>query len=180
MENIEARSVIKFLHLKGYSARQIHDEMKAVYGDDCLSYDSAVRWKKNFQTGHMFLTDEPRTGPKAKVQKSAGKVMLLVFWDCRGVILTDYLTKGQTIASAYYCTLLNKLRDAVKKKRRGMLIKGIRLFADSAPAHSSQGAVVEARCPKEERLDCCVVSLWERAVAYCQLSMCEKMCMKYG
>jgi histone-lysine N-methyltransferase SETMAR len=62
MENIEARSVIKFLHLKGYSAQQIHDEMKAVYADECPSYDTVVRWKRNFQTGHMSLTDEPRSG----------------------------------------------------------------------------------------------------------------------
>ena len=62
MDKAAARSVIKFLHLKGYSARQIHDEMKAVYGDDCPSYDTVVRWKRNFQTGHMSLTDEPRTG----------------------------------------------------------------------------------------------------------------------
>ncbi|XP_076053611.1 protein GVQW3-like [Oratosquilla oratoria] len=53
MEKIEARSVIKFLHLKDYSARHTHD---------CRPYDTVMRWKRNFQTGHMSLTDEPRTG----------------------------------------------------------------------------------------------------------------------
>ena len=62
MDKIEARSMIKFLHLKGYCARQIHGEMKAVYGDDCPSCDTVVRCKRNFQTGNMSLTDEPRTG----------------------------------------------------------------------------------------------------------------------
>ncbi|XP_076069212.1 histone-lysine N-methyltransferase SETMAR-like [Oratosquilla oratoria] len=62
MEKNEPHGVIKLLHLKGYSARQIHDEMKIVYGDDCLSHDTVVKWKRNFQTGHMPLTDEPRTG----------------------------------------------------------------------------------------------------------------------
>ncbi|KAJ7316422.1 hypothetical protein JRQ81_002584 [Phrynocephalus forsythii] len=51
---------------------------------------------------------------KAKVQKSAGKVMLSVFWDSRGVILTNYLLKGETLNSDYYCNLLEKLRDALK------------------------------------------------------------------
>lgn len=58
---------------------------------------------------------------KAKGQKSAGKVLLSVFVfcfllffggggaDCRGVILTGYLEKGQTIAGVYYCTLLKIL-----------------------------------------------------------------------
>lgn len=82
---------------------------------------------------------------KAKVQKSAGKVMVSVFWDCRGVIFTDYLAKGETITSAYYCTLLHKLRDALKTKRRGMLTKDVRLLVDNAPAHSSQAANMEAR-----------------------------------
>ena len=269
MEKIEARSVIKYLHLKGYTARHIHDEMKSVYGDDSPSYDTVVRWKRNFQTGHMSLTDEPRSGrpsltddmdtikkvealvqedrrvtlqtimhetdlsygsawniihnqlhmskvsarwvphlltplqkqtrrdlsqqaldllqqdeedffrrlvtmdecwvyvylydpetkemskqwkhatspppKKAKVQKSGGKVMVSVFWDCRGVILTDYLAKGQTITGAYYCNLLSKLRDAIKQKRRGMITRGVRLLADNAPVHTCQAAAVEAR-----------------------------------
>ncbi|KAJ7335343.1 hypothetical protein JRQ81_013284, partial [Phrynocephalus forsythii] len=59
MNKTEARSVIKFLHLKGNSARQIHNEMKAVYGDESPSYDMVVRWKRNFQSGHMSLTDKP-------------------------------------------------------------------------------------------------------------------------
>ncbi|XP_063775485.1 phospholipase B1, membrane-associated-like [Pseudophryne corroboree] len=61
MDKIEARGVIKF-HLKGNSARQIHDEMMAVYGDESPSYDTVVRWKRNFQTVHMSLSDEPRSG----------------------------------------------------------------------------------------------------------------------
>ncbi|XP_076058570.1 protein GVQW3-like [Oratosquilla oratoria] len=61
MEGIEACRLIMFLHLKGYSAQKIHDEMKAVYDNDYLSYDTVVRWKRNFQSGHMSLADEPRT-----------------------------------------------------------------------------------------------------------------------
>ncbi|XP_076044837.1 histone-lysine N-methyltransferase SETMAR-like [Oratosquilla oratoria] len=90
------------------------------------------------KTKEMSKERKHTTSPppkKAKVQKSAGKVMLSVIWNCCGVILTDYLAKSQTITSAYYCTLLNKLRDALKKKRRGMLTKGVRLLADNA--HSS-------------------------------------------
>ncbi|KAJ7337987.1 hypothetical protein JRQ81_010513 [Phrynocephalus forsythii] len=62
MNKIEARSVIKFLHLKGNNTCQIHDEMKAVYGDESPSYDTVVRWKMNFQSDHMSLTDEPQAG----------------------------------------------------------------------------------------------------------------------
>ncbi|KAJ7344634.1 hypothetical protein JRQ81_000584 [Phrynocephalus forsythii] len=62
MNKIKARSVIKFLHLKGNNIHQIHDKMKAVYGHESPSYYTVVRWKRNFQSGHMPLTDEPRAG----------------------------------------------------------------------------------------------------------------------
>ena len=58
MEKIEAQSVIEFLHLKDNNAWQIHDEMVAVYRNDCPSYDTTVRWKRKFQSSHMSLTDE--------------------------------------------------------------------------------------------------------------------------
>ena len=70
--------------------------------------------------------------------------MLSVFWDSRGVILTDYLSKGETLNSDYYCNLLEKLRDALKQKRRGMISKGVRLLADNAPVHTAQASVVAA------------------------------------
>ncbi|KAJ7341216.1 hypothetical protein JRQ81_005068 [Phrynocephalus forsythii] len=83
---------------------------------------------------------------KAKVHKSAGKVVLSVFWDSRGVILTDYLQKGKTLNSDYYCNLLEKLHDALKQKRHGMISKGIRFLADNAPVHTAQASVVTAHC----------------------------------
>ncbi|XP_076037000.1 protein GVQW3-like [Oratosquilla oratoria] len=88
MEKIEARSVIRFLYLKGYSARQIHDEIKAVYGDDCHSYDTAVSLIRNFQTSHMSLTDEPRTGVQSFMDRAATvkKVEDLILEDRRVTI----------------------------------------------------------------------------------------------
>ena len=49
MEKIEACGVMKFLHLKGYSAQQIYDEMKAVYGDEGPPYSTVTYWKKIFK-----------------------------------------------------------------------------------------------------------------------------------
>ena len=84
---IETRSVIIFLHLKGHSAQQIYDEMKAMSCDECLLYSTVTYWKRNFQTGHMPLTDELRSG-----------------------------LPSLTITGWYYSTLLNKLPDALKIK----------------------------------------------------------------
>jgi len=37
---------------------------------------------------------------KFRVQKSAGKVLALIFWDQDNILLIDYLQKGQTVNSA--------------------------------------------------------------------------------
>ena len=71
------------------------------------------------------------------MQPSAGKVMLTVFWDQGGVVMTDFLAKGTTITGAYYASLLRKLREAIKIKRRGKISKGILLLQDNAPVHNS-------------------------------------------
>jgi hypothetical protein len=48
---------------------------------------------------------------KFRVQKSAGKVHALTFWDQEGILLIDYLPKGQTINAEYYSSLLVQLKD---------------------------------------------------------------------
>lgn len=74
---------------------------------------------------------------KFKMQPSAGKIMLSVFWDAEGVILVDFLQRGATITGTYYANLIPKLRDAIKEKRRGKLRKGVLLHQDNAPSHKS-------------------------------------------
>lgn len=61
MERIKIRSGIKFLHLKGCNAQQIHDEIMTFYGNNSQSHDTFVKWKI-FQTGQLSLTDDPRCG----------------------------------------------------------------------------------------------------------------------
>jgi len=43
---------------------------------------------------------------KFRVQKSAGKILASIFWDQDGILLTDYLPKGQTTKAEYYSSLL--------------------------------------------------------------------------
>jgi len=65
-----------------------------------------------------------------RVQKSAGKGLASIFWDQDGILLIDYLPKGQTINAEYYSSLLVQL----KGKRR--------------PQEGYQGCLVLAlKCP---------------------------------
>ena len=62
---------------------------------------------------------------KSRVQKSAGKVLASIFWDQDGILLINYLPKGQTINAEYYSSLLVQFTDILKEKRRGKITKGI-------------------------------------------------------
>ena len=78
-----------------------------------------------------------RAPTKPKMVRSAGKVMVTVFFDAQGVILLDYLEQGKTVTGARYDDALTSLREAIKDKRRGKLAKGIIFHHDNAPAHTS-------------------------------------------
>lgn len=56
----------------------------------------------------------------------------------------DFPAKGTTIIGAYYTSLLQKLREALKTKRRRILTKGVRPLQDNAPVHNSHIAQMKA------------------------------------
>ena len=58
---------------------------------------------------------------KFKMQPSAGKVMVTVFWDAKGVIMLDFLPKRSTITGVYYANLLDQLRTSICEKCQGKL-----------------------------------------------------------
>ena len=43
--------------------------------------------------------------------------MATVFWGAQGIILIDYLQKGQTITGEYYATLLSRLHEKLRTER---------------------------------------------------------------
>ena len=53
---------------------------------------------------------------KFRVQKSARKFVASIFWDQDGILLIDYLPKGQTIKAEYYLSLLVQLKVILKGK----------------------------------------------------------------
>ena len=80
---------------------------------------------------------EGERAPKmAKTMKSAGKVMVTVFWDAHGIIYTNYLEKGQMIAGEYYASLLHQLSEEITKKRPHFKKKMILFRQDNAQVHT--------------------------------------------
>ena len=71
---------------------------------------------------------------KFPMQKSPGKVLISIFWDQGGILLTDYIPKGQTINAEYFSYLLVQLTDILKEKRHGMVTNVVLFLHDNAPA----------------------------------------------
>jgi hypothetical protein len=61
---------------------------------------------------------------------SARKLMEIVCWDKRGVLMMEFKQQGTVIMSEVYCETLKKLRRAM-----GMLTYGVVLLHDNARPH---------------------------------------------
>jgi hypothetical protein len=52
---------------------------------------------------------------KFKVQTSEGKVMASVFWDSEGILLVEFLKRGDTVNSERHVQTLKKLKQRVRR-----------------------------------------------------------------
>ena len=66
---------------------------------------------------------------------SAKKFMLTIFWGARGMLYTEFLTKGSTVNSDRYCATLRSLKQRIRRIRpeRNTFL----LHHDNARPHSS-------------------------------------------
>ena len=100
-----------------------------VYGYDPETKAQSSEWRSS-------TSPRPK---KVRQVRSAVKVMLTVFFDCRGVVHHEFAPRNQTINKEYYREVLRRLRDAVRRKRPDLWQAGTwKLHQDNAPAHSSQ------------------------------------------
>ncbi|XP_067210000.1 histone-lysine N-methyltransferase SETMAR-like [Linepithema humile] len=66
------------------------------------------------------------------------KVMLNIWWDWRGVLYFELLPCGQTIDGKKYCAQLDKLKQAIAKKRPELANrKGVVFHHDNARPHTA-------------------------------------------
>ncbi|UYV69440.1 hypothetical protein LAZ67_6003617 [Cordylochernes scorpioides] len=87
-----------------------------VTGDESWVHQSTPETKRQSM---VWKKPEEGVPKKAKFTISAGKVMAIVFWDCKGVFLVDYLSPNTTVNAARYCEVFTKLRTAIKRKHPG-------------------------------------------------------------
>lgn len=79
-------------------------------------------------------TNPPR---KAKVAGSRKKVMLIAFFDVKGMVYHHYVTEKATVNSTYYCGVLQTFLRHLQKKRPEKVTNGWLLHQDNARPHVS-------------------------------------------
>ena len=77
--------------------------------------------------------------PVAKAGLHPMKVLLCVWWDCRGIIHFELLRHGETITADKYCEQLTRLNAAIREKRPVLANrKGVIFHHDNARPHVAQ------------------------------------------
>jgi hypothetical protein len=52
---------------------------------------------------------------KARQLKSKVKSTLIIFFDIKGIVHKEFALAGQTVNSAYYCDVLRRLRENIRR-----------------------------------------------------------------
>ncbi|XP_054717272.1 protein GVQW3-like [Uloborus diversus] len=79
----ELRSVIRFLVAKKKSAKEIHEELCQVYGEECMSSGMVCRWVRDFKNGRTDVHDEAHAGRPLVSNKTIAKVEAAMLEDRR-------------------------------------------------------------------------------------------------
>lgn len=94
-----------------------------VYRYDPLSQQEAKIWK---------MPSEPTTTHFSR-QKSAGKILIIFFWDQVGVSLTDNMPRKVAVSGPHYAPVIERLHFAILKKRRDKNSRGVLPLHNNAP-----------------------------------------------
>ncbi|KAJ4426120.1 hypothetical protein ANN_26929 [Periplaneta americana] len=88
-------------------------------------------------THHAVEAWNITTPKKLRNFTTAGKVMLMLFFDSEGLLLCHFMERGESVTFARYSEILRTdLRRAVKNKRPGRLREGVILLHDIARPHT--------------------------------------------
>jgi len=67
---------------------------------------------------------------KARQSRSANKSMLIEFFDIRGIVHHEFVPEGQTVNAEFYCNVLRRSWENIRRKRHELWCAGNRLLHD--------------------------------------------------
>ncbi|UYV75519.1 hypothetical protein LAZ67_13000470 [Cordylochernes scorpioides] len=137
------RIMREHLGLRKLSARWVPKlltpDQKAVWRK--LSSDNLALFEANPEEFVNIFVTMDKTWAHHFAPESKQQSMQWTHSDSEGVLLLDFLNKGQIITGNYYSNLVKQLREPIKEKRRGKLSRKIVYHQDNAPSHRSLQAM---------------------------------------
>lgn len=108
---------------------------RVVTGDESWIFEYDPETKR--QSLQWKSPSSPRP-QKARMSKSKVKVMLITFFDIKGIVHFEFLEHGTTVNQHVYKAILQRLREKIRRKRRDLWENGSWiLHHDNAPAHTA-------------------------------------------
>ncbi|UYV77291.1 hypothetical protein LAZ67_15000367 [Cordylochernes scorpioides] len=133
--------LITFFDVKGLNCRDLietannySDFLKTIItGDEtwCFLFDPQTKE----QSLEWHTPSSPRK-KKVRLDKSKGKVRLVVFFDYQGLVYYEFIKEGVTINKQAFKEILVRLRDAIRRKINQLFkSKQWEFLHDNAPTH---------------------------------------------
>ena len=88
---------------------------RVITGDESCIFEYDPETKRQSLQWKSPTSPRPK---KARMSKSKIKVMLIAFFDVRGIVHTEFMPQGHTINQHIYRDVLRRLMQSVHKKRR--------------------------------------------------------------
>lgn len=146
MKKVSARWVPKLLSpLQKQDRVNICDENLDLYNDNPRLLSTLITGDETWvyyydpetkQQSMQWKHVESPPPKKAKVTKSVKKLLLTVFWDCKGPLLIKFHPRNTTVNGAGYCETLRELRDALETKRGVKKKYWATILHDNASPHT--------------------------------------------
>lgn len=139
-EQMGLRMSLSLDHLERYN-REGNDFLhRIVTGDESWVFHFTPESKQQ-----SMIWKHPDSPPpkKFRVTATTKKVMLTLFFDCKGPVLVNFTPHGSTITAVSYCDVLRRLRRALRDKRPGG--GPVILLHDNARPHTANASVATVR-----------------------------------
>lgn len=108
---------------------------RVITGDESWVFEYDPETKRQSLQWKSPASPRPK---KARQSRSSFKVMLIAFFDVRGIVHCEFLPQGQTVNQHVYKEVLRRLLRAVREKRRELWQgNSWLLHHDNAPAHNA-------------------------------------------
>jgi len=149
-----------------FLSRVITGDESWVYGYDPETKQQSSQWKS---------PRSPRP-KKARQVKSNLKSMIITFFDIKGVVHKEFEPTGQTVNSGFYCEVLWRLREKVRRRRPQLWREQTRLLHhDNTPSHTS---ILAHRFPVKNKIAVIPHPPYSPDLAPCDFFLFPKMKLK--